>query len=80
MKTQFKVINRESRQQHIMNASEVARFFKLNTIRDYAVSTIKPTQEKFLETLLISCMSLLIIVLTTKLFVQWILFAKMKCH
>ena len=72
MKTQFKVINRESRQQHIMNASEVARFFKLNTIRDYAVSTIKPTQEKFLETLLISCMSLLIIVLTTKLFVQWI--------
>ena len=70
MKTQFKVINRESRQQHIMNASEVARFFKLNTIRDYAVSTIKPTQEKFLETLLISCMSLLIIVLTTKLFVQ----------
>ena len=72
MKTQFKVINRESRQQHIMNASEVARFFKLNTIRDYAVSTIKPTQDKFLETLLIGCMSLLIIVLTTKLFVQWI--------
>jgi len=72
MKTQFKVINRESRKQHIMNASEVARFFKLNTIRDYAVSTIKTTEEKFLENLLISCMSLLIIVLTSKLFVQWI--------
>ena len=72
METQFKLINRESRKQHIMNAKEVARFFKLNTIRDYAVSTIKPTQDKFLETLLIGCMSLLIIVLTTKLFVQWI--------
>ena len=72
METQFKVINRESRRQQIMNAKEVARFFKLNTIRDYAVSTVKPTEEKFLETLLISCMSLLIIVLTTKLFVQWI--------
>ena len=72
MKTQFKVINRESRKHQIMNAKEVARFFKLNTISDYAVSTVKPTEEKFLETLLISCMSLLIIVLTTKLFVQWI--------
>jgi hypothetical protein len=72
MKTQFKVINRESRKQQIMNASEVSRFFELNTIRDYAVSTVKPTEEKFLENLLISCMSLLIIVLTTKLFVQWI--------
>ena len=72
METQFKVINRESRKQQIMNAKEVARFFKLNTIRDYAVSTVKTTEEKFLENLLISCMSLLIIVLTTKLFVQWI--------
>ena len=65
MEIQFKVINRESRKQQIMNAKEVARFFKLNTIRDYAVSTVKPTQEKFLE-------NLLIIVLTTKLFIQWI--------
>ena len=72
MEKQFKVINRESRKQQIMNAKEVARFFKLNTIRDYAVSTVKTTEEKFLENLLISCMSLLIIVLTTKLFIQWI--------
>jgi hypothetical protein len=48
MKTQFKVINRTTRIEQILNASEVARFFKLNSIKEYAISTIN---QKYLSLL-----------------------------
>ena len=72
MKTQFKVINRTTRIEQILNASEVARFFKLNSIKEYAVSTIKPTKEKVLDTFIISCFSVALVILTTKIILQWI--------
>ena len=54
MKTKYRVINRVSRKEQLFNSEEVARFFKLNSIREYAISTIKPTKEKTLDALAIS--------------------------
>ena len=72
MKTQFKVINRTTRIEQILNASEVARFFKLNSIKEYAISTIKPTEEKVLDTLAISLIGAAAVILITKIILQWI--------
>ena len=72
MKTQFKVINRITRIEQILNASEVARFFKLNNIREYAISTIKPTEEKVLDTFIISGISVVFVICLTKIIMQWI--------
>ena len=70
--TQFRVINRTSRIEQILNASEVARFFKLNSIKEYAISTIKPTEEKVLDTLAISLIGAAAVILITKIILQWI--------
>ena len=70
--TQFKVINRTTRTEQILNASEVARFFKFNSIKEYAISTIKPTEEKVLDTLAISLIGAAAVILITKLILQWI--------
>ena len=72
MKTQFKVINRTTRIEQILNASEVARFFKLNSIKEYAISTIKPTEEKVLDTFIISGISVVFVICLTKIILQWI--------
>tara|TARA_R110002020_G_scaffold93899_1_gene226448 strand:- start:57 stop:275 length:219 start_codon:yes stop_codon:yes gene_type:complete len=72
MKTQFKVINRTTRIEQILNASEVARFFKLNSIQEYAISTIKSTEEKVLDTLAISLIGAASVILITKILLQWI--------
>ena len=72
MKTQFKVINRTSRIEQILNASEVSRFFKLNIIKEYAISTIKPTEEKVLDTFIISGISVVFVICITKIILQWI--------
>ena len=71
MKTQFKVINRTTRIEQILNASEVARFFKFNSIKEYAISTIKPIEEKVLDTFIVSCFSVALVILTTKIILQW---------
>jgi hypothetical protein len=70
--TQFKVINRTTRIEQILNASEVARFFKFNSIKEYAISTIKPTEEKVLDTLAISLIGTAAVILITKILLQWI--------
>ena len=72
MKTQFRVINRTTRIEQILNASEVARFFKFNSIKEYAISTIKPIEEKVLDTFIVSCFSVALVILTTKIILQWI--------
>ena len=70
--TQFRVINRTSRIEQILNASEVARFFKLNSIKEYAISTIKPTEDKIFETVFISFVSVVFVICLTKIILQWI--------
>ena len=72
MKTQFKVISRNTRKEQILNTSEVATFFKLNSIKEYAISTIKPTEEKVLDTFIISGISVVFVVCITKIIMQWI--------
>tara|TARA_R110002020_G_scaffold165449_2_gene352883 strand:+ start:381 stop:602 length:222 start_codon:yes stop_codon:yes gene_type:complete len=72
MERQFKVINRTTRIEQILNASEVARFFKLNSIKEYAISTIKPTEEKVLDTLAISLIGAASVILITKIILLWI--------
>ena len=72
MERQFKVINRTTRIEQILNASEVARFFKLNSIKEYAISTIKSTEEKVLDTLAISLIGAASVILITKILLQWI--------
>tara|TARA_R110000824_G_scaffold220375_1_gene407519 strand:- start:309 stop:524 length:216 start_codon:yes stop_codon:yes gene_type:complete len=71
MKTHFRVINRVSRKEQVFNSEEVARFFKLNSIKEYAISTIKPTED-ILETLFISFASVVFVVCLTKIIMQCI--------
>ena len=70
--TQFRVISRNTRKEQILNASEVARFFKLNSIKEYAISTIKPTEDKILDTFIISGISVVFVICVTKIIMQWI--------
>ena len=72
MERQFKVINRVSRKEQVFNSEEVARFFKLNSIKEYAISTIKPTED-ILETFVISTIAVASVILITKLILQWII-------
>ena len=72
MKTQFKVINRTTRIEQILNASEVARFFTFNNIREYAISTVKTKEHKMFETVFISFASVVFVVCLTKIILQWI--------
>lgn len=44
MKTQYKVINRKTRQKYVLNAREVAKFFKHQNVRDYAISVMRQKQ------------------------------------
>jgi hypothetical protein len=70
--THFRVINRVSRKEQIFNSEEVARFFKFNSIREYAISTIKPTEDKIFETVFISFASVVFVVCVTKIILQCI--------
>jgi hypothetical protein len=72
MKMQYRIINRVSRKEQILNANEVAKFFKLNSIREYAISTIKPTEDKIFETLFVSFVSVVFVICITKIIVQWL--------
>ena len=84
MKTQFKVINRATREEHIFNSKEFQRFFECwwdeqtqkikykNHPRDYAFSTIKPETETALNAITISIISVAAVILITKLVMQWL--------
>ena len=72
MKTQFKVINRTTRIEQILNASEVSRFFKLNDIREYAISKVKSNLDKAIDVYIISSIAVLSVILITKIIMQWI--------
>ena len=82
--TQFKVINRVTKEEQIFNSKEFKRFFycefdhktgkpkyNLNDMNDYAISSIKPTSETFLECLGFGCLGLAIIVVVTEIVMQW---------
>ncbi len=72
MKTNYKVINRETRNEYILNAKEVVEFFKHQHIRDYAVSVMPNSTYKFLKTLATSILAVAFVVCMTKILMQWI--------
>ena len=72
MKTQYKVINRENRNEYIFNAEELSNFFKHQLMSDYAISKLPSKKESFLLNLALGCFSLAFIVTTTKIIMQWL--------
>tara|TARA_R100001244_G_scaffold738_1_gene1419 strand:+ start:345 stop:566 length:222 start_codon:yes stop_codon:yes gene_type:complete len=70
--TQFKVINRTTRKEQLLNASEVSRFFKLNDIREYAISKVKSNLDKAIDVYIISSIAVLSVILITKIILTWI--------
>ena len=72
MKTQFRVISRNTRKEQLLNASEVSRFFKINDIREYAISKVKSNLDKVIDVYLISSIAVLSVILITKIIMQWI--------
>ena len=84
MKNQFRVINRVTRQEQIFNSKELKRFFHCeydpqtqkikynNHWKDYAVSPVKPASETWWEVLGLSFLGIAIVILLTKLVMQWI--------
>tara|TARA_R110002020_G_scaffold137736_3_gene307212 strand:- start:397 stop:648 length:252 start_codon:yes stop_codon:yes gene_type:complete len=81
--TQFKVINRTTREEQIFNSEEINRFFHCeydpqtkkvkyyNRWRDYAVSQIKSKSQEFLYNLFIGICSIVFIVCVTKFILLW---------
>ena len=85
--TQFKVINRETKEVQIFNTKEIINFFRCeydpqtkkikyyNNIRDYAISTVKTKLEKaedMLYLFILCASSVAVVVLITKLILKWL--------
>jgi hypothetical protein len=83
--TQFKVINRVTREEQIFNSKEFKRFFycefdhktgklkyNLNDMNDYAITQVKQPKETLLEVLGFSFLGIAIVILVTKIIMQWI--------
>ena len=82
--TQFKVINRVTREEQIFNSKEFKRFFYCeydpqtqkvkynNQLNDYAISSLQPKEETWMEVLGLSCLGLAIVILVTKIIMSWI--------
>ena len=84
MKNEFRVINRTTREEQVFNSKEFKRFFYCeydpqtqkvkynNDINDYAISSVKPKSESFVEVLGFGLLGLAIIILVTKIVMSWI--------
>ena len=84
MKTQFKVINRVTREEQIFNSKEFKRFFHCeydpqtktikynNDMNAYAYSTLQPKEETWQEVLGFSFLGIAIVILVTKIIMSWI--------
>ena len=85
--SQFKVINRETKEVQIFNTKEIINFFRCeydpqtkkikyyNNIRDYAISTVKTKLEKaedMLYLFILCASSVAVVVLITKLILKWL--------
>ena len=55
-----------------MNNDELRRFLKRNNFNDYAYSVIKNDEEKVLDTLFISFISICVVILISELILLWI--------
>ena len=55
-----------------MNSNELISFFKINNIREYAISTIVSKKETIIDTLVVSVCSVILVICISKLIMQWI--------
>jgi hypothetical protein len=82
--TQFKVINRETKEVQIFNTEEILNFFRCeydpqtkkvkyyNNMRDYAISEVKSKIPSIVDTFIKSVIAVAIVVLTTDLILRWL--------
>jgi len=82
--TQFKVINRETKEVQIFNTEEILTFFRCeydpqtkkvkyyNNMRDYAISTVKSKIPSIVDAFIKSVIAVAIVVLTTDLILRWL--------
>ncbi len=67
---QYKIINRTSRKIQIMNNDELRTFLRINNIKDYAISLIKPKEEKLLDTIFISFISIVVVITVSEIIMK----------
>jgi len=72
VKTQYRVINRETRDELILNYNELLNFFKHKRQLDYTITPIESKKETWLEILGFGCLIVAIVLLLTKIIMQWI--------
>ena len=82
--TQFKVINRETKEVQIFNTEEILTFFRCeydpqtkkvkyyNNMRDYAISEVKSKIPSIVDAFIKSVIAVAIVVLTTDLILRWL--------
>ena len=73
--TQYKIVNRISRKEQILNYDEFIRFMKKNSMREYTYTPIKSDDYKLQQTLCniqLGILGFLFVIVATKLIMQWI--------
>ena len=72
---QYKITNRTSRKEQILNYDQFIRFMDKNSMREYTYTPIISNyekQQKTINQITIGITGFLIIILTTKILLQWI--------
>lgn len=73
--TQYKIVNRTSRKEQILNYDEFIRFMDKNSMREYTYTPIKSNDDKLQQTLnniQLGILGFLFVIVATKLIMQWI--------
>tara|TARA_S200002703_G_scaffold38089_3_gene33405 strand:- start:11111 stop:11332 length:222 start_codon:yes stop_codon:yes gene_type:complete len=69
---QFRVINRETRDELILNYKELNTFLKNKNYRDFAITPIESRKETWLGIIAFGCLVVASVLLLTKILMQWI--------
>jgi Trk-type K+ transport system membrane component len=73
MKHEFRVINRVTREEQIFNSKELKRFFHCEyDPQTDKITQVKQPKETLLEVLGFSFLGIAIVILVTKIIMQWI--------
>ena len=73
--TQYKIVNRTSRKEQILNYDEFIRFMDKNSMREYTYMPIKSNDDKLQETLnniTLGILGFLFVIQATKVIMKWI--------
>ena len=71
MKTQYRVINRETRDELILNINELLDFFKHKRQLDYTITPIESKKETWLGIIGFGCLVVASVLILTKILIQW---------